>query len=122
MDEQDLAGLEEVIPSGHSEFEKSTDEPFESSEQWPPSNHKEQRGQQDNVDPFTALMFGSDRARKISRQMPENNPIHSLYPNQPTIDIEAMFTHIDTLIESVHGLKPLFQKVYPYIEQYIKKK
>ncbi|GHH98487.1 hypothetical protein AM1BK_20300 [Neobacillus kokaensis] len=58
----------------------------------------------------------------MTKEFSGNQSLHNPYSNQPYIDLETMFGHIDTLIESTRGLKPLFQKVYPYIERYIKKK
>jgi hypothetical protein len=42
--------------------------------------------------------------------------------NQSTIDYEQLMIHIDTLMESAKSLKPLFQKVYPFIGKIWQKK
>lgn len=67
-------------------------------------------------DPFTAFMFGRRRGHPPREQYQEQ-----AY-NQSTINYEELMMHIDTLVASVQGLKPLFQQVYPFIEQIWKKK
>jgi hypothetical protein len=69
-------------------------------------------------DRFTSLMFGPRRENRgnISQHSEE------LRTNHPSIDYEELMTNIDTLLDSFHGLKPLFSKVYPHIQQLWKKK
>ncbi|MFJ5714949.1 hypothetical protein [Neobacillus sp. NPDC093127] len=67
-------------------------------------------------DPFTAFMFGRRRGHPHREQYQEQ-----AY-NQSTINYEELMRHIDTLVVSFQGLKPLFQQVYPFIEQIWKKK
>lgn len=69
-------------------------------------------------DRFTSFMFGPRKASK------GNSPQHHEEPrnNQSTIDYEKLMTNIDTLLDSFRGLKPLFSKVSPYIQQIWKKK
>lgn len=112
MGDQELTGLEELI------------DPINNDNEEEPSASKQENqfSQENHIDPFTAFMFGTRRAEQLSGQIPGAPLLQNPYPNQRNIDIEVMFGHIDTLIESVRGLKPLFQKVYPYIENYIKKK
>ncbi|WP_312471318.1 hypothetical protein [Neobacillus sp.] len=69
-------------------------------------------------DPFTNLMFGT-------RRQPEHHEhIHEPHQanNQSTINYEELIVNIDTLVESIRGLKPLFQKIIPFVEQIWKKK
>ncbi len=72
------------------------------------------------LDRFSSLMFGPGRGRRqrehIHRQDGEN------YQQQSGVDYVELMGHIDALYESVQGLKPLFQKVYPVIEQLWKKR
>jgi hypothetical protein len=65
-------------------------------------------------DRLTEFMFGS---RSTSNDQPEKNSEPQSY-----IDYEQMFVHIDDLMESARNLKPLFQKVFPFVEQIWKKK
>jgi len=65
-------------------------------------------------DRFTRFMFGP-------RREPHHNH-HQEPHDQSTINYEELMINIDTLMESVRGLKPLFQKAYPFIEQFWKKK
>ncbi len=70
-------------------------------------------------DHFNRFMFGP------SREKQQRNPrLHQggHQPEQSNIDVDQLMMNIDTLVESVQNLKPLFQKVYPYIEQIWKKK
>lgn len=67
-------------------------------------------------DRFSRFMFGSrDEGDQIENQPEEEGP-------QPSLDYEEMWNHIDTLITSTKGLKPLFKRVYPYIERLWKDK
>lgn len=71
-------------------------------------------------DHFDRFMFGPARGKQ------QGNP-HLRHqgrnqPEQPNIDVDQLMMNIDTLVESVQNLRPLFQKVYPYIEQIWKKK
>ncbi|MFJ7729367.1 hypothetical protein ACIQXV_25005 [Neobacillus sp. NPDC097160] len=69
-------------------------------------------------DRFTNLMFGPRREPHQNHHQPHQEPIQ----NQSTIDYGELMMNIDNLMESVRGLKPLFLKVYPFIEQFWKKK
>jgi len=79
--------------------------------------NQEEREEQIKEDRFNSLMFGprSDN----NGQRPQH---HSAPKQDSSIDYEALMTNIDTLVDSVRGLKPLFNKVYPFIEQLWKKK
>lgn len=72
---------------------------------------------QEKTDRFTSLMFGSGRGQPKQTNQPEE-PLQQ----QSTIDYEELMGNIDSLMESLKGIKPLFQKVYPFIEQIWKKK
>ncbi|WP_066071126.1 hypothetical protein [Neobacillus soli] len=67
-------------------------------------------------DRFTSFMFGGRGDYQQKEQHEE--PIIK----QPTINYEELMVNIDTLMESLQGFKPLFKKVYPFIEQFWKKK
>ncbi|MGG3561196.1 hypothetical protein ABES03_06300 [Neobacillus rhizosphaerae] len=66
-------------------------------------------------DRFNSLMFGPGRQPQRDHQTQEAPH------QQSTIDYEELMNNIDALMESMKGFKPLFQKVYPYIEQLWKK-
>jgi len=68
-------------------------------------------------DRFTSFMFGPGR-----HQPRQDHQTQEPSRQQSTIDYEELMNNIDTLMESMKGFKPLFQKVYPYIEQLWKKK
>jgi hypothetical protein len=82
------------------------------------SKKQAERDVQKKEDRFTSLMFGNRRDNKgqTSQQHSEPNQL------SPTIDYDELMTNIDTLLDSVRGLKPLFSKVYPYFQQLWKKK
>lgn len=87
----------------------AADEGGHSAELEESSEHVEQ-------DPFTSLMFGS-------RKIPSQKEIYQEpVQNGSYIDYEELMVNIDTLMESLRGLKPLFKNVYPYFEQIWKKK
>lgn len=65
---------------------------------------------------FDQFMFGPGQRRQEQLQPPETN----YSPNY--IDYGELIVHLDTLVESTRNLKPLFQKIYPFIEQFWKKK
>lgn len=65
-------------------------------------------------DRLTQFMFGS---RSTSNDQLERDS-----ELQSNIDYEQMFVHIDDLMESARNLKPLFKKVFPFVEQIWKKK
>ncbi|MBL4952383.1 hypothetical protein RCG24_09730 [Neobacillus sp. OS1-32] len=111
MDDKEINDLEEQIePENFAGLEESNDQ------------YDKPDRQQDVADPFTTLMFGPKRAEQLSRQFPAQQPIDLPPTKQNDIDLEALIVNIDTLIESVRGLKPLFQQVYPHIEKFWKKK
>ncbi|MDR7000815.1 hypothetical protein [Neobacillus niacini] len=65
---------------------------------------------------FDQFMFGTGQRGQEPFQPPETN-----YPPN-YIDYGELIVHLDTLVESARNLKPLFEKVYPFIEQFWKKK
>jgi len=85
---------------------------------WNDLEDQEESQEHFEQDRFTRLMFGP------RREPHHNHPHHHQESthNQSTIDYGELMMNIDTLMESVRGLKPLFQKVYPFIEQFWKKK
>ncbi len=74
------------------------------------------RHQQSPNDRFSRMMFGDKRdgMRTNSYDSPDSHP--------SSIDFEAIFDNIGKLKESSQNLKPLIQKVYPFVEQFFKKK
>jgi hypothetical protein len=70
---------------------------------------------QNSEDRFSQFMFGT-------RRETENEPSEIETGTQPSINYEEIMIHFDTLMESAKNLKPLFQKVYPFVEQIWKKK
>ncbi|PLS02936.1 hypothetical protein [Neobacillus cucumis] len=82
------------------------------------SDKQEEWEEQIKEDRFNSLMFGPSRNNKGQR------PHHGeeSRQNQSTIDYEELMMNIDSLVDSVRGLKPLFNKVYPHIQQLWKKK
>ncbi|MBO0961212.1 hypothetical protein J1P26_16030 [Neobacillus sp. MM2021_6] len=71
-------------------------------------------------DRFTSFMFGS--RSEHHQQIHPHHQHQEPKQNQSTINYEELMMNIDTLYESVRGLKPLFDKIYPVIEQFWKKK
>jgi hypothetical protein len=65
-------------------------------------------------DPFSRMMFGS-RAN-VTENVNQND-----HQQNSSIDFDELMTNIDNLVESARGLKPLFHKIYPIIEQLWKK-
>lgn len=82
------------------------------------SKKQVEREEQTKADRFTSLMFGPRRDSDGQRSQQHLEPKQ----NQSAIDYEALMMNIDTLLDSVRGMKPLFSKVYPFIEQLWKKK
>ncbi|NRD78419.1 hypothetical protein HPT25_13685 [Bacillus sp. BRMEA1] len=85
----------------------------------PPREENHNRWDQD---PFNALMFGpmGSHHQPIPSDL-ESQP-ELAASNQQGINYEEIMVNIDKLIDSVNGLKPLFQNIYPFIEQIWKRK
>jgi hypothetical protein len=77
---------------------------------------EEDNKKQDDRDRFTRLMFGSGGGNEKKVTQPTTDP------SQASIDFDELMVNIDSLVESAKNLKPLFQKVYPLVEQIWKKK
>lgn len=82
-------------------------------------------------DPFTKLMFGERKGRRIEENGEktldqdsetfaffQNEKIESLLQN---IDIGEVMNHVETLMNSASELKPVFKKITPYMEQFLQK-
>ena len=82
------------------------------------SKKKDEWEEHKKEDRFTSLMFGPRRDNKGQTSQQRSDPNQ----NQSNLDYEELMMNIDTLLNSVSGLKPLFSKVYPYIQQIWKKK
>jgi len=65
---------------------------------------------------FNDFMFGPGRSMEANNTQPNENP------NQHYIDYVEVMVNIDILMESVKNLRPLFDKVYPFIIQIWKRK
>jgi hypothetical protein len=65
---------------------------------------------------FDLLMFGPGRKEK--RQPEEEVPRQGDF-NQ--INLEEVMGHIDTLVDSARQLKPVFSKIRPLLNQFLKK-
>ncbi|MGG1396338.1 hypothetical protein ABE288_00335 [Bacillus salipaludis] len=71
----------------------------------------------DHGNMFDQFMFGPGQRKQEQLQSPETNY------SQNYIDYGELIVHLDTLVDSARNLKPLFQKIYPFIvEQFLKKK
>ncbi|MGJ7910325.1 hypothetical protein [Neobacillus sp. LXY-1] len=73
-------------------------------------------------DPFTALMFGSPTTIRQTGTYSPNQQQETIKDSHNYIDLDELMVHIDTLYSSYQELKPIFQKIYPFIEQFLKKK
>ncbi|MGG1676589.1 hypothetical protein ACIFOT_12675 [Neobacillus sp. NRS-1170] len=73
-------------------------------------------------DRFTSFMFGPRRPQHERNQLFGNRHSQNSHQNQSDIDYEQLMMNIDALWESIQGFKPLFQKFYPFIQQFWKKK
>ncbi|MFZ7944580.1 MULTISPECIES: hypothetical protein [Bacillaceae] len=87
--------------------------------EWNDPEEKEDLGELEQ-DRFTSFMFGHRREHNPHHQTNHHRQEHT--HNQSTINYEELMMNIDTLMESVRGLKPLFHKIYPFVEQLWKKK
>jgi hypothetical protein len=74
-----------------------------------------------NEHPFDRLMFGPSRNLKHTgdeEKSPET-PAEDNLLNQ--VNIEELMMHIDSLVGSAKHLKPMFSKIKPLFEQFLKK-
>ncbi|MEH7335844.1 hypothetical protein V7161_24780 [Neobacillus drentensis] len=73
-------------------------------------------------DRFTSLMFGSRRPHHERTPLFGNRHSQNSQQNHSDIDYEQLMLSIDAIWESVQDLKPIFQKFYPFIQKFWKKK
>jgi hypothetical protein len=75
-----------------------------------------ERHRQSPDDRFSRMMFGNrrDDLRNHHHEAPNSN--------QSSINIESLIDSVGKLRESSQNLKPLIQMVYPFVEQFFKKK
>jgi hypothetical protein len=66
-------------------------------------------------DRFSRLMFG-DRERMSDRNQEVSTD------DKSSIDFESLLDNIGKLRDSSQNLKPLIQMVYPFVQQFLKKK
>jgi len=76
---------------------------------------------EDNEHPFDRLMFGSSRSKKQigEEKKAVDTPAEDNLLNQ--VNIEEIMMHIDSLVGSAKHLKPMFSKIKPLFEQFLKK-
>ncbi|WP_419888710.1 hypothetical protein ACN6MT_26450 [Neobacillus niacini] len=66
-------------------------------------------------DRFSRMMFGKQKESvRGNHGSPQFNP--------SSLDIESIIENISKLRDSSQNLKPLFQKVYPFVQGFLKKK
>jgi hypothetical protein len=68
--------------------------------------------------PFDRLMFGPSQTKKHEKKPTETAGEDNLL-NQ--VNIEEIMVHIDSLVGSAKQLKPMFSKIKPLFEQFLKK-
>jgi hypothetical protein len=70
---------------------------------------------------FDRIMFGPGRTEERQQESPsifgDVNQGHS----QNQINLEEIMVHIDTLVDSARQLKPMFSKMRPFFDQFLKK-
>ncbi|WP_174730882.1 hypothetical protein [Mesobacillus harenae] len=74
---------------------------------------------QEKIAPFDRMMFGP-RATRVQPAPKHQKQKHEEILEQ--IDLEELMTHVDTLLNSYHQVKPMFKKLGPLIEQFVQKK
>ncbi|CAM3662717.1 hypothetical protein [Mesobacillus zeae] len=69
-------------------------------------------------DPFSRMMFGPvERSNKTA--VKERQGKSELLEN---VNMEELMHHVDNLLSAAHGLKPIFQKARPLLDQFLGKK
>lgn len=76
----------------------------------------EKRSAEEN--PFDRLMFGPSRSKKPQSPEPKQEDESNIL-NQ--VNLEEIMGHIDALMGSAKELKPMFNKIRPLIDQFLKK-
>jgi hypothetical protein len=74
-----------------------------------------------NEHPFDRLMFGSSRNKQHTddEKKATETPTEGNLLNQ--VNLEEIMMHIDSLVGSAKQLKPMFSKIKPLFEQFLKK-
>ncbi|WP_342430253.1 hypothetical protein [Neobacillus sp. FSL H8-0543] len=67
-------------------------------------------------DRFSSLMFGP--SKNVERMVNKEEA----RPNESSIDIAGLIENYDKLMNSIQNLKPIFNKAYPFVERFWKKK
>jgi hypothetical protein len=77
---------------------------------------EDKRGKEHKDDPFNRLMFGPRRE--------ENRTLHQESPEREksSHNFDGLLENFGSLMDSAQNLKPLFNKVYPLVERFLKKK
>ncbi|OCA84270.1 hypothetical protein A8F94_16280 [Bacillus sp. FJAT-27225] len=83
---------------------------------------KESEGSAAHEDRFSRMMFGTGR-RPVQPQKNEN-PLFELFGSgqgKESIDYALLLDVIEGLANSAEKLKPVISKIYPHIQQFLKK-
>lgn len=70
------------------------------------------------TNPFDTFMFGGTRKENSVKEKKKSSYSEIL----DQIDVDDVLHHVDNLIESAKGLKPLLGKVKPVLDQFLNKK
>ncbi|WP_059173009.1 hypothetical protein [Bacillus sp. FJAT-27445] len=74
-------------------------------------------------DPFTSMMFGTGRrTNSLSNTGKEKGQPVQNRAGENTINYLQLMEVIDSMVGIADTLKPVFNGVYPYIQQFMKKK
>ncbi|MGM0902420.1 MAG: hypothetical protein ACQEXB_15140 [Bacillota bacterium] len=75
----------------------------------------------DNTHPFDRLMFGPGQNKRHlgDDKKPAETQAEDNLLNQ--VNLEEIMMHIDSLVGSAKQLKPMFSKIRPLFEQFLKK-
>jgi hypothetical protein len=74
-----------------------------------------------NEHPFDRLMFGPGRNKKQIGEEKESADSSEEDNLLNQVNIEEIMMHIDSLVGSAKHLKPMFSKIKPLFEQFLKK-
>ncbi|WP_053361881.1 hypothetical protein [Bacillus sp. FJAT-27251] len=70
---------------------------------------------------FDRIMFGPGRTEERKTKDPSISGDVNLGQSQNQINLEEIMVHIDTLVDSARQLKPMFSKIRPFFDQFLKK-
>lgn len=75
---------------------------------------------EDQLDPFSRLMFGKRKSNKTKIDN-ELNLEKTIEKHLEDVDVNELLKTIDLFMTSTKQLKPLFNKISPFISDFIKK-